>query len=82
MLRSGKTRDPYLAACARNIWYTAAAADIDLQYVHIRGVDSKVADVLSRWQGTIDQFNLLYHHIQRPVWLPVSQDMLELDPEL
>ena len=82
VLRSGKTRDPYLAACARNIWYAAAAADIDLQYVHIRGVDNKFADVLSRWQGTIDQFNLLYTHIQRPIWLPVSQDMLELDPEM
>ena len=82
VLRSGRTRDPYLAACARNIWYAAAAADIDLQYVHIRGIENKVADVLSRWQGTTDQYNLLYTHIQRPVWLPVSQDMLELDPEM
>ena len=82
VLRSGKTRDPYLAACARNIWYTAAAADIDLQYVHIRGVDNRIADVLSRWQGTTDHLNLLYHHIQKPIWLHVVQDMLDLDPEL
>ena len=82
VLRSGKTRDPYLTACARNIWYTAAAADIDLQYVHIRGVNNRIADVLSRWQGTTDQLNLLYHHIQKPIWLHVVQDMLDLDPEL
>ena len=40
VLRSGRTRDPYLGACARNIWYVSALADIDLQYVHIRGVDN------------------------------------------
>ena len=82
VLRSGKTHDPYLSACARNIWYAAAAGDIDLQYVHIRGIDNQVADVLSRWQGTIDQLNLLHSHVQRPVWLSVSYEMLDLDPEL
>ena len=46
--KSGKTCDLYLACCARNIWYVAAAADIDLQYVHIRGVDNRVADILPR----------------------------------
>ena len=63
VLRSGKMCDPYISACARNIWYAAAAADIDLQYVHIRGIDNQVADVLSRWQGTIDQLNLLHSHV-------------------
>ena len=79
VLRSGKTRDPYLAACARNIWYAAAAADIDLQYIHIT---IKLQMSCQEWQGTTDQFNLLYSHIQRLMWLPVSQDMLELDPEM
>ena len=37
VLKSGKTKDPYLAACARNIWFESALADIDLQYAHIRG---------------------------------------------
>ena len=51
VLRTSKTRDSYLAACARNIWYVSATSDIDLQYTHIRGLDNKIADVLSRWQG-------------------------------
>ena len=51
VLKSGKTRDSYLAACTHNIWLESALADIDLQYAHIRGIDNKVADVLSRWQG-------------------------------
>ena len=32
VLRSGKTRDPYLGAWACNVWYVAATSDIDLQY--------------------------------------------------
>ena len=55
VLKTGKTRDPYLVACVRNIWYTSAVSDIDLQYAHIRGTDNKVADVLFRWQGSIQQ---------------------------
>ena len=30
VLRSGKTRDPYLGTCARNVWYVATTSDIDL----------------------------------------------------
>ena len=37
VLRSGRTRDPYLGACARNIWYVSPLTDMDLQYAHIRG---------------------------------------------
>ena len=48
VLRSGKTRDPYLGACARNIWYVCALADIDIQYVHVKRLDNRVADLLSR----------------------------------
>ena len=82
VLKTGKTRDPYLGACARNIWYVAATADIDLQYTHIKGVDNKVADALSRWQGTSEQWGLLGLHVNHPVWLQVSHNMLDLDPEL
>ena len=49
VLRSGKTKDPYLGDCALNIWYVCALADIDVQYVHVRGLDNTVADLLSRW---------------------------------
>ena len=82
VLKSGKTRDPYLAACARNIWFESALADIDLQYAHIRGVDNKVADVLSRWQGSIEQTQWLHSQVVMPIWLSVSYQFLELDPEL
>ena len=82
VLKTGRTRDPYLAACGRNIWYESAMSDIDLQYTHIRGTDNKIADVLSRWQGTTEQISWLYSHIHQPIWLEVSLDMLNLHPEL
>ena len=52
VLNTGKTHDPFLAACARNVWYVTAVNDIDACFSHIRGVDNTVADILSRWQGT------------------------------
>ena len=82
VLRSGKTRDPYLGACARNILYVCALADIDIQYVHVRGLDNRVADLLSRWTGTQNSFAELYKYIQDPMWIPVDKVLLELDPEL
>ena len=82
VLKSGKTRDPYLAACARNVWYASARSDIDIQYAHIRASENGVADTLSRWQGTIDQVNYLHSNVGQPIWLPVSHEMLDLDPDM
>ena len=36
VLSTGKTRDPFLAACARNVWYVTAVDDIDACFSHIR----------------------------------------------
>ena len=82
VLKTGRTCDPYLGACARNIWYLAAKADIDLRYIHIKGVNNVVADVLSRWQGTPQQWQVLHNHFEKPLWLNVSHELLDIDPEL
>ena len=44
----GRTKDPYMAACARNIWLWSASYDIDFQFVHIAGKTNITADLLSR----------------------------------
>ena len=49
VLQSGSTRDPYLAAAARNVWLLAAKHDIDITCVHISGKSNRAADLLSRW---------------------------------
>ena len=43
VLRSGRTKDPFLGACARNIWFWAAKFDINIRYDHIQGIENKVA---------------------------------------
>ena len=79
VLKAGKARDPFLATCARNVWYLSALADIDLQYEHILGRNNTVADLLSRWQLIPNNMVQLHQFIPNPVWLPVSINMLEVD---
>ena len=82
VLRSGRVRDPFLGACARNIWYASALSDMDIQYVHIRGLDNRVADLLSRWTGSHKDVNELCQNVSDPIWVPVDLKMLDIDPEL
>ena len=82
VLSSGRTKDPFLGACARNIWLIAATNDIDLGYVHIPGKKNCVADLLSRWQYTYANHIQLQKYIENPVWCRVSQQLLDMDPEI
>ena len=82
VLNAGRARDPYLRACARNIWYMAALSDIDLQYVHVLGKNNVVADLLSRWQFSAANVTQLQKLVHNPVWLPVSIDMIEINHTL
>ena len=79
VLTSGKTRDPFLATCARNIWMTAALADIELQYKHIRGCENTAADLLSRWRFTGDQYAKLCTLVHEPIWMQTNASLLDLD---
>ena len=82
VLTSGKTRDPFLATCARNIWQEAAVRDIELKYVHIMGKQNKIADLLSRWENTAAQYHLLNTLVQSPVWVEVGPHLLDLNYEI
>ena len=77
-LTSGRARDPFLGACARNIWYETALRDIDVQYVHVLGQNNRTADLLSRSNSSTDMQELQLL-VNNPIWLPVNIDMLELD---
>ena len=54
VLKHSRTKDAFLAACARNIWLLAAGYDLEMDYVHIKGKENVVADLLSRWKNTIN----------------------------
>ena len=79
VLQSGRAKDPFLGACARNIWYVAALEDIDVQYVHALGKNNRAADLLSRWSNTLEDIKELHTLIVNPVWVPVNITLLDLD---
>ena len=76
VLNNGKTKDPYLATVARNIWYES------MSYVHLSGRDNKLADILSRWVGSQVQIQYVHDQIKNPVWMKVDHSMLELNYEI
>ena len=82
VLTSGKTRDGFLAACARNIWFALGRNDIDASYVHVLGKNNQVADLLSRWQNTVNQQLLLGTLVQNPIWLKTDEALLQIDCEI
>ena len=82
VLKSGRARDPLLAACARNIWYLAALADVNIQYIHVLEKHNRVADLLSRWTGSWQDNCSLNDLIGPHVWVKTSLDLLEVDNTL
>ena len=71
VLKHSRTKDAFLAACARNIWLLAAWYDLEMDYVHIQGKENVVADLLSRWKNTPNNVLKLHSHIADPLWLNV-----------
>ena len=49
VLTSGKTKDTFLATCARNVWLICAIFNIQIRVWHIPGKSNHIADLLSRW---------------------------------
>ena len=82
VLQTGKARDPFLGACARNIWMEAAKADIDIVYTHIQGRKNVVADLLSRWKNTQSHHQILCQHVNNPIWMVIPHNVLEIDNEI
>ena len=79
VLNSGKTQDLTLAAIARNTMMYIAQCDIDLQVVHILGVDNKVVDLLYRWYITSHQGKILETFLPNPRWLHLPRDIADID---
>ena len=82
VLTHSKTKDPFLATCARNVWLLAALYDLEVTYVHIRGKHNIIADLLSRWVPTPQNVLKLQSHIPDPLWISVPENILELDNDI
>ena len=79
VLTTGKTRDPILAAIARNILMEISQFDINLKTVHIKGKCNQVADSLSRWFLDRKCQEIVYEAISNPIWSHVPIERLNID---
>ena len=81
MVETSKIKDPFLAACIRNIWLITATLDINLEISHVRGVDNDIADLLSRLYSQKFVNSSLYADLQTNyTWhkVPISYFNLNL----
>ena len=79
VLNSGGSRDSILSTCARNVWLLSALYNISIQFSHIAGAHNTVADLLSRWNNTTQDFMVLNAHTPDPVWMNVHVDLTLLN---
>ena len=63
VVASGKTRNEFLNACLRNIWFVTASYDIDLQIEHIQGHKNIMAVSLSRIFSHKGISHSMLHHL-------------------
>ena len=76
ILNHGRTRDPILAACARNIWLLTAIYNIHLAVHHIEGRSNNIADLLSRWFITPNNEHKLNSILPHYLWVPTHVDLM------
>ena len=77
---SSKTKDPFLAACIRNIWLIAASFDIQIDIKHIPGKKNAIADLLSRLHSIskvdLQLLSILQQHY---IWDKINVKKFKLD---
>ena len=77
---SGKTRDPLLASCLRNIWMITAIHDIKISIRHIAGSKNIISDLLSRIYSDKKVNNVLLNQLQKNYqWDRVPFEFFNLD---
>ena len=75
VLRNGRARDNILALMARNIWLICAMFNIHITVLHIPGKINMLADLLSRWQFSIENHKALQKLLPNPIWVPTHLDL-------
>ena len=77
---SGKTKDPYLAACLRHLWLLTASYDSGLEVEHIQGSKNIIADLLSRlYSDKPTDVQLFTHLNQEYIWDKIRIQDLKID---
>ena len=72
VLRNGRARDNILGLMARNIWLICAMFNIHIIMLHIPGMNNVLADLLSRWQFSPENYKALQQLLPTPNWAPLT----------
>ena len=76
VLTTGRTRDEVMATCARNVWLLTAIYNTQIIVSHIAGNNNTVADLLSRWRNSADNYRKLNLYLPNHVWLYPHIDLM------
>ena len=68
-----------MAKYVRNIFLWLSAFNIDMRVIHIVGWLNPVADLLSRWHLTSNNFQKLQELVDPVSWMNVSVELLHVD---
>ena len=63
VINSGRTKDPFMASCIRELWLEVSKYGFQLRAVHLPGEDNRVPDWLSRWDCGQKYRDLFYNFI-------------------
>ena len=64
---------------ARNIWLICAMFNIHITVLHIPGKNNVLADLLSRWQFSTENYKVLQKLLPNPIWVPTHLDLALLN---
>ena len=79
VLTTRKTKDPFLATCARNIWLITAIFNIEIIVIHVPGKHNHIADLLSRWMVTVKPEHKLRQYLPNFIWINIHIDLTKLN---
>ena len=82
VLTSGKTKETFLATCARNVWLICAIFNIQLRVWHIPGKSNHIADLLSRWSIVKEPLHKLQELLPKFIWMHTHADLLKLNYDI
>ena len=82
VLNGGKAGDEILAACVRNVWLLSALYNIGVNVTHIAGSENNVADLLSTWKNTSEEYHKLQQYIPNPQWIVPYMDLMLFNKEI
>ena len=82
VLKSGKTKDTFLAIGAQNVKWICAIFNLQIRVWHIPGNSNNFTDLLSRLTITKDPLNKLYDLLPQVTLIPAHLDLTKFNYDI